>query len=450
MKKTKSLTFKIFINSFLVGTAVLFACVLLFVSNLYSYFERRIFTELENEVEYLGLYAEDSNLERLKSLRTRNRITLIHGDGTVFFDNTVDPSILENHSNRTEFMRAVNEGSVSLSRYSNTMTEKTLYHAKRLSNSDVIRISCDQHSVGVLVFGMGRTLFAMLVVAFTVSAVSANFVSKKITGPINSIDTENPLETNVYEELRPFALRLAEENSVKSQNEESRRQFSANVSHELKTPLTSISGFAEILMGGKTGRKNTVDFSRTIYKESQRMISLVNDIIKLSRLDEKSISRQKEKTSLREITKEVFEVLSESARKKGVRLNLFGDSGILTAVKTVVYEMVYNLVDNAIKYNRQDGNVDVCIETSKYFHNGTGENSKVSISVKDSGIGIAKQDLERIFERFYRVDKSRSKSLGGTGLGLSIVKHGAKYHNAEVYVSSEEGVGSTFTVAFSL
>lgn len=442
--KRKSLTFRIFINTFLLGALVYFVCAFLFITNLYSYFEKRIFTELENESEFLTYYAENSLFEELKKLKTENRITLIHKDGTVYFDNTVEPKTLENHKYREEFEAALANGKASVARYSNTMTERTLYFAKLLDSGDVLRISCRQHSVGVLILGMSETLLLMLVVAVIFSAISANLIAKKIVEPLNKINLDNPEENDVYEELKPFTRKIAEENLQKSERAKLREQFSANVSHELKTPLTSISGFAEILKKEKTDSKTTKDFASTIYDESQKMIRLINDIIKLSKLDENSISQQKESINLREMTKDIFETLSESAKKKHVSLNLFGDSGIILGVRSVIYEMIFNLVDNAIKYNKDNGKVDVLIETTS--------KKQVVLSVKDTGIGIPKTEQERVFERFYRVEKSRSKEkdLGGTGLGLSIVKHGAKYHNANVFLSSQEGKGSEFKIVFNI
>ena len=395
--KIKSLTFRIFSGIFFVGTVVYFICSILFVSNMYDYFEKQIFNELENESLLLEDYAENHEFEKLEKIKTKNRITLISQDGTVLFDSTKNSLLMENHSNRTEFQKALQNGTDTTVRYSSTMTEKTLYYAKVLKNSDILRISCNQHSVAILVLGMIQPVLIILILAIFFSAVSASFISKKVIEPFNKIDLENPEQTEVYDELKPFTKRIAEENFEKKQREEIRQQFSANVSHELKTPLTSISGFAEILKNGGTDEKTTVDFATTIYNESQRMISLVNDIIKLSKLDEKSICQEKEKINLKKITEEIFNILSSTAKQKNIKLNL-----------------------------------------------------EVLISVKDSGIGIPKGETERIFERFYRVDKSRSKDSGGTGLGLSIVKHGAKYHNAQVYVSSEEGKGSTFSIVFNI
>lgn len=440
--KTKSLTFRIFLSMISVGIIVYFVCVLLFISNMYNYFEKQIFNELETEATFIEKYAENCDFESLSQFNSiKNRITLIHSDGTVFFDNKIDSSVLENHSLRQEFIKAKESGSAKLSRYSSTMTNKTLYFAKLLSNGDILRISCDQHSVAILVFGMSQPLLIMLVLALVISGIAATWISNKIVNPLNKIDFENPEKSEVYEELKPFTKRIAEENFEKTQREELRKQFTANVSHELKTPLTSILGFAEILKSGTTDEKTAKDFASTIYDESQRMISLINDIIKLSKLDEKSISLQKESISLRDISEEVANILSVSAKSKNVSIKVFGDDGKIFGVKQVIYEMIYNLIDNAIKYNRPNGKVDIFVEENV-------NNGEVSVSVKDTGIGIAKNEQERIFERFYRIDKSRSKSIGGTGLGLSIVKHAAKYHDAKVTVNSEDGKGSEFTVVF--
>lgn len=446
--KSKSLTFRIFLSTFFVGTLIYFLCALIFISNIYSYFERKIFSELETEAVFLEQYIADSNLSDLKKFNSiKNRITLIHKDGTVYFDNMVDVSRLENHSLREEFVAAKEKGAAKVSRYSSTMTDKTLYFAKSIQNGDVLRISCDQHSVAVLVLGMSQTLLIMLVLAVIISGIAAVWTSRRITNPLNQINLEKPESCAVYEELKPFTKRIAEENYEKTQREELRKQFTANVSHELKTPLTSISGFAEILKNGGTDEKTTKDFADTIYEESQRMISLVNDIIKLSKLDEKSISLEKEPIELLGLSKEIAKILSASAKAKNIKLDVHGDSGKIMGVQPVIYEMIYNLIDNAIKYNVQNGTVEVTVKEEKPEKGHTFGNKTV-ISVRDTGIGIPKNEQDRVFERFYRIDKSRSKEIGGTGLGLSIVKHAAKFHDAAINLSSKEGEGSTFTITF--
>ena len=222
--------------------------------------------------------------------------------------------------------------------------------------------------------------------------------------------------------------------------EQMRREFSANVSHELKTPLTSISGFAELLSQGVVSDDKVQEFSNDIYKESQRLIALIDDIIKLSRLDENKEEPKWEKVDLYDLSSEVLDGLRPIADKQGIKLSLTGKSTSITGVYALLNEMVYNLCDNAIKYNTPGGSVEVKIATK--------ENGDVALAVKDTGIGIPQKHQKRVFERFYRVDKSHSKEIGGTGLGLSIVKHVALHHNANVSLESEPGLGTTITIVF--
>lgn len=220
-----------------------------------------------------------------------------------------------------------------------------------------------------------------------------------------------------------------------------RREFTANVSHELKTPLTSISGFAELMKEGGIPEENVVDFSKSIYDEAQRLITLVNDIIKISELDGQSISFENETVDLYELSEEVIGRLEHDAAKKNVTLHLIGGKAEITGVQKILYEMLYNLCDNAIKYNKENGTVDIIVNRAE---------DSVSVIVKDTGIGIPIAHQDRVFERFYRVDKSHSKKVGGTGLGLAIVKHGAMYHHAKINLESTEGKGTIMTLLFSL
>lgn len=218
-----------------------------------------------------------------------------------------------------------------------------------------------------------------------------------------------------------------------------RREFTANVSHELKTPLTSISGFAEIIQNGIVKPEDIPRFAGNIYVESQRLISLVDDILNLSRLDEADVQLEREDFDLAALARDVAGRLKDSAKKNGVVITVIGDKTMINGVKSIVDEMLYNLLDNAVKYNKKNGRVTVTIEN--------GQNGP-TLAVTDTGIGIPQSDVDRVFERFYRVDKSHSKEVGGTGLGLSIVKHGAAFHNAKVSLESTEGKGTTVRLAF--
>lgn len=219
-----------------------------------------------------------------------------------------------------------------------------------------------------------------------------------------------------------------------------RREFTANVSHELKTPLTSISGFAELMKAGGTPNEIVIDFSKSIYDEAQRLISLVNDIIKISELDEKSVEYKKEVVDISSLAKEIINRLRSEINKKNISVNLSGETALVYGVKKIIDEIIYNLCDNAIKYNKENGVIDITTYTDK---------DKVKFIIKDTGIGIPMSHQKRVFERFYRVDKSHSKKIGGTGLGLAIVKHGVIYHNADISLESVDGKGTSITINFN-
>lgn len=222
--------------------------------------------------------------------------------------------------------------------------------------------------------------------------------------------------------------------------EQLRREFTSNVSHELKTPLTSISGFAEMMKSGGTPEATVVDFSTSIYDEAQRLITLVSDIMKISELDEGSVALEKEQVDLYALSKEIVKRLTPVANKQNIALNVIGDTACVLGARKILDEMIYNLCDNAIKYNKENGIVDVIVNVTE---------NKVKLTVRDTGIGIPTQEQGRVFERFYRVDKSHSKLVGGTGLGLAIVKHAANYHGAEIFLESTEGKGTSVTVSFN-
>ena len=222
--------------------------------------------------------------------------------------------------------------------------------------------------------------------------------------------------------------------------EKMRSEFTSNVSHELKSPLTSISGFAEIMMAGDVSGDTVVDFSKTIYKEAQRLISLVSDIIKISELDEKNTGFEQEPVELFELSKSVTERMKPVAEKRNITLNVLGGTAKVMGVSKILEEMIENLVDNAVKYNKDNGTVDVIVTSS---------DNTCELVVRDTGIGIPQSEQSRVFERFYCVDKSHSKLVGGTGLGLSIVKHGAMFHDAQIKLESTEGKGTSISLIFN-
>lgn len=244
----------------------------------------------------------------------------------------------------------------------------------------------------------------------------------------------------VYENEKVIgAVIIILDNTESVERERLRREFTSNVSHELKTPLTSISGFAEVLKSGGVPQETALDFAGSIYDEAQRLITLVGDIIKISELDEGTVKFEKENVDIYEISQSISERLKAEAAKHKIKVTVSGDSAYVFGVKRILEEMIYNLADNAIKYNKEGGTVDI---------NVLSKDDRVLLSVKDTGIGIPPSSLDRVFERFYRVDKSRSRQIGGTGLGLSIVKHGAIYHGARLSIDSTEGEGTAVTIEF--
>ena len=278
-------------------------------------------------------------------------------------------------------------------------------------------------------------LIAVIAIAFPVS----KGLTKHIMEPINSVDINNIGKADIYDELKPFFARIANENEEKAEAEKIRREFTANVSHELKTPLTTISGYAQMINNGMAKPEDINEFGRKIEKESDRLLTLIDDIINLSNLDERTGIEKPEDVDLSLITEEAIYVLEKAAKERGIQIFYSKTPTFIKGNATLISELVYNLLDNAVKYNKDNGKITVFV----------GETAEgVELSVKDSGIGIPKEDTERIFERFYRVDKSHSKKVGGTGLGLSIVKHVCACHNAKIRVKSIVGKGTTIYVTF--
>ena len=542
--------------------SIMFVCALVLAVGLaavmgilYSNFDGQMRKELSKEAAYLSYGVEQQGVDYLKNIKDKSaRITYIDQDGTVLFDNEADISEMKNHSDRTEFQKAEKYGAGESSRYSDTLSEKTIYYALRLKDGTVLRVSGTQDSVLALVENLIFPLCGLLCLMLILSGIMASAISKRIVKPINELDLESPEENRIYEELSPllskihrqnreiqnqlelakqqqeeFALitenmqeglividkytmilsanssawnlfhmdRVCQGESVycldreeefrhaieqvlsgehtelvlklngsdiqlianpvirdkktegavvllvnvteKLERESLRREFSANVSHELKTPLTSISGFAEIMQGGLVKNEDIPKFAGRIYKESQRLLQLVEDVIQISQLDEEKTSYVWEPVDVYQVCKNAFESLREKAKRLNVHLYICGERMKMEAVRTLLEEAIYNVCDNAIKYNRNDGSVSVFLTQTA---------QEIQIVVKDTGVGIPKEDQDRVFERFYRVDKSHSKKIGGTGLGLSIVKHAVGALKGSVILRSEEGNGTEICMKF--
>lgn len=369
------------------------------------------------------------------------RITLIGAEGEVLYESLLNKNEMDNHNERPEIIEAREKGEGEAIRYSATSGTHTFYYAERLQNGNVLRIGRDSVSVNRI---MVNTLVIVLVIALCILFVCmgiSHYLTKKLVEPIEKLATNIMLvdENNVYEEIRPFVNTIKEQHVNIINNAQLRQEFTANVSHELKTPLTAISGYAELIGNGMTGKEDTIRFSKEIHSNANRLLSLINDIIKLSELDEADHQMEMERIDLYKLAENCVQMMQVTAEKQGIRLTLQGESTMAMANKGLMDEVFYNLCSNAIRYNKPGGSVTVTVGT---------KDERPFLSVADTGIGIPKECQERVFERFYRVDKSRSKSTGGTGLGLAIVKHIVAQHNAALHLDSELDEGTTIEIVF--
>ena len=545
---------KIFRSTVFVAVIVLLASIGIILGVLYEYFDGVQAAQLQDELNLAAIGTEQNGIEYLRSARSDwFRLTWISSDGTVLYDTWADETVMENHKDREEIRKALEENQGRAIRYSSTLTAKTTYSAKALSDGSVLRISISSATTMSLVLGMLPPFAVVLVIAIALSGFLSHRMALRIVQPINQLDLENPLDHEIYEEISPLLRRIDQQhrqiaaqmeairrqadefqeitrnmneglvlldrsghllsinpaarsffrmdNSAVGQNflrltpdpdihaaihtaltqghsdlrmeqegreyqfelscitsggaavgavmliidiseqqlaEQTRREFSANVSHELKTPLQSIIGSAELLESGLVKPEDTQRFVGHIRQEASRLVVLVEDIIRLSQLDE-GVALPSEEVDLDAVIREVLPALENAAGKKQVTLRVSGTPCRIRGVRRLLSEIVYNLCDNAIKYNVPGGSVEISTACAQ---------GQTVLTVTDTGIGIPPEHQARVFERFYRVDKSHSKQSGGTGLGLSIVKHAVQYHHARLQLSSNPGSGTTVTVIF--
>ncbi len=448
------MTRKFFKSICLVTTVVLLSSLILFFGVLYNYFTNVQAEQLKEQTQLAAQGVAKEGKDYLNSLDIEKyRITWIDKDGTVLFDSKANTDEMENHLEREEIKDALKKGVGQSSRYSKTLMEKQLYYAEKISDGSVVRLSVSQYTWWRLVYGMMTPILILIVVSYGLSLYLAYELSNRIVEPLNDLDLDHPEDIDTYDEIKPLIIKieaqqrllnrqnkqLLKDISEKEKAEQIRKEFTANVSHELKTPLQSISGCAELLSNGMVKDEDVPKFSQQIYSESKRMISLVDDIIGLSRLDEGARDMTREKVDLMDISSDVVNRLLPVANNAGVELSIEGEKSEFVGIPSLLNEIVYNLCDNAIKYNKNDGHVSVSVTSDEKY---------VVLTVSDDGIGIPLEQQERIFERFYRVDKSHSKEVGGTGLGLSIVKHAVSLHNGKIDLRSQMGTGTTITVTF--
>ena len=399
-------------------------------------------SEVRQEAKYIQAAINISGseyLEEMDGVDWTTRVTQISRNGDVLYDTRRDSSTLENHSGRAEVREALASGEGEDVRLSDTVGQEMYYYALLLDDGTVLRASKSMDGLVRTAVGMLPIMAGLAVLMLVLAYFLAKWQTKRLGRPSYDLDLENRLDNKSYPELQPFLEAMDRQNKEKEAVSNMRKEFSANVSHELKTPLTSISGYAEIMKNGMVRPDDIQVFSERIYKEARRLITLVEDIIKLSKLDEESVELEKEEVDLYDLSREIVSRLSPLAAQKNIRMEITGEPVRYWGIRQILDEMVYNVCENAVKYNNANGRVSV-------WAGNTLEGPKIMVT--DTGIGIPEEHHDRIFERFYRVDKSHSKERGGTGLGLSIVKHGALLHGAKVTVDSTPGRGTRIEMQF--
>lgn len=424
-------------------------------------------TELANEVRIVAasLNSSPSYLSTLKRLHLDGtRITLVGSDGDVLYDSDIDEATMEDHGNRPEIEQALKTGRGSADRSSSTLGEVMLYEAMRLADGSVIRLAQGEAGYLAVLWSLAGPVALLTTTGVLVSIVVARRESHRIIEPLLEVDLDHPRRNaqNAYAEMEPMLERIESQRQelkrqvrVLADNDRMRREFTANITHELKTPLTTVSGYAELIANGLvTDEADLRDFGHRIYSEAGRLTSLVNDILTLSNLDEAERSEgeaaaatlgAREPIDVPRTLEGIVQRLEQVAARAEVTLELACEPAMVMGVPRLIDELAYNLASNAIRYNQPGGSVVLACGVEP------AEGSAMRapyIRVSDTGIGIAPEEQGKIFERFYRVDKSRSKARGGTGLGLAIVKHAAAFHGARIELESELGRGTAITVHF--
>lgn len=458
-----TLSHRVFVTIFVCAMAVIVAFTVLGAFFVQNTLADATSANLAQETELIAA-ALDEQQEPIPFLRSLDRedlrITLINKDGSVAYDNEASPSTLPNHGDRPEVIEAFESGSGSAERASSTLDEIMLYRAVTLDNGQVVRLAQAQPGVAAILLSMLAPMLLIAAAGAVLLFFMARLESRAIIAPLQEVDLDHPRRSyeHAYAEMVPMLERIESQRqelkrqmAVLADNDRMRREFTANITHELKTPLTAISGYAELIANGMVeGEDDLRNFGGRIYREAGRLAALVNDILTLSNLDEAERATEGEavpigSTEPIELSRAIYAVeqrLEQVARQVNVTISHETKPVVIEGVSRLVDELIYNLASNAIRYNRPGGTVTLQC--------GTNDKGHPFLAVADTGIGIAPEEQGKVFERFYRVDKSRSKARGGTGLGLAIVKHAALYHHATLDLSSELGVGTTITVAFPI
>ena len=445
--KLRSMEEKISYRLFLMGFLGLLFTAALCIFVFHKAFTAQAWTGLEQESELVsaGYEMTDQQPQELTHFVTEDlRITLISQDGSVLFESATDQP-MENHLSRPEIKQAISDGVGKDIRDSQTMGYETYYYAVLLPTGEILRVAQDAETIWSIYDSSIPAIVLSCVALMMAAAILAGLLTKALVQPVLDMteDLDHIQENVPYKELIPFAESIHSDRILRENNEKMRQEFTANVSHELKTPLTSISGYAELIETGIAKPEDVQGFAQKIHVEATRMLQLVNDILQLSKLDsasETGSTPAMEVVDLLDVAKECVERQKLNARRAYISLSYLGESAPVRGSRDLLDELCQNLCDNAIRYNRPGGKVQITTACSRDGH--------CTLTVADNGIGIPKEAQSSVFERFYRVDKSRSKATGGTGLGLAIVKHIARIHGARIKLESQVDEGTTITVTF--
>lgn len=435
--KKRILTYFIYVIAAAIGSTTVLLTVL-----TYSMFEKRVIEDLSVNARVFSALIETEGEEKvLSALGDGLRVTLVHADGTVYFDSAADPAEMGSHANRPEIRQALEEGEGRYVRTSETVDRSTFYYAVRMKNGDALRVAEEASSIWSIYMRALPLILLIMLLMMALSVYAASVLTRRLIEPIEQMTAHLDHMEGVarYPELEPFMGMIKKQHEEILKSADMRVEFTANVSHELKTPLTSISGYAELIESGMATGEQATRFAGEIHKSANRLLALINDIIRLSQMDSPAQELSMEAVDLAQVAEGVVEQLRLSAHQMGVSLELDVRTALVQADRRMMEELIYNLCDNAIRYNVHGGTVYVTVHPAR---------ERAIVTVQDTGIGISKENQAHVFERFYRVDKSRSKATGGTGLGLAIVKHIAAKHGASIEMDSELGRGTRISVSF--
>lgn len=437
-RQNKGICVKKKINRQLLFISTLAAAItlLLMVAVFYHIFQTQVMEDLRLLAHVL---AQSSIVEQADEDSVR--ITVISPEGQVVYDSNAQSDAMDNHAARPEVREAFTHGEGHSIRRSATMQKNTFYYTMALTDGSVLRVAREAHSIWSILYRSLPALIAALGGLIGLCFLLSRYLTDSLLEPIERMvaDMDCIEEADVYEELAPFAETIRQQHDAILGNARMRQEFSANVSHELKTPLTAISGYSELIESGMASGADAVRFAAEIHRSANRLLMLIDDTIRLSELDSSTLQIPFEWVDLNEIVRNSVEMLQFKAQEREVALYVEGEACRMQGDRQLLEELVYNLCDNAVCYNNVGGSVHVSIKHGK---------EGIVLAVQDTGIGIPREHQERIFERFYRVDKSRSKSTGGTGLGLAIVKHIVAVHHAQISLTSEMGKGTRIVIIF--